>query len=208
MAPRLVAKQLSRPTGLGGAVIRFLMNRGNADLNSFALAQLAVEPNDRVLEIGFGGGVTLRRLLSRACFVCGVDRSDDVIAFARRRFSAAVESRTAEFKVGSVENLPVPSGTFEKALSVNTVYFWTSLEKGMDEIRRVLSPGGRVVIGFVPKIRMDRMNTPVDIFTPRTAEQLADALRKAGFTDVEIRAPRGPERAMIATGVASDQTGS
>ncbi len=93
--------------------------------------------------------------------MCGIDPSDDVIAAARRRFSVAVEKKgAAEFKVGSVESLPVPSGAFDKALSVNTVYFWTSLESGMAEIRRVLSPAGRVVIGFVPKARMDRMKMP------------------------------------------------
>ena len=78
MAPRFIAKQLSRPSGWGGAVIRFIMNRGNARLNRLAVSKLALTPNDRVLEIGFGGGLALSDLFSRAKFVCGIDPSEDV----------------------------------------------------------------------------------------------------------------------------------
>jgi len=46
-----------------------LMNRHNAKLNAFAVRQLDLVPTDRVLEIGFGGGVTLPSLIARAGFV-------------------------------------------------------------------------------------------------------------------------------------------
>lgn len=152
------------------------------------------------MEIGFGGGLALERLLARAQHVCGVDRSPDAVAWALRHFAKDVERGTADFKVASVEDLPLPPASIDKALTVNTVYFWTSLEAGMRELRRVLAPRGRAVIGFVPKARMDRMNMPPDIFTPREPEELAAALRCAGFVDVEIRAPNGPDRAMLAIG--------
>src|SRR5215831_11766213 len=71
MAPRFIAKQLSRPSGFMGAVIRLMMNRHNARMNAFAVRQLELEPADRVLEIGFGGGVTLPALLNSAAFVAG-----------------------------------------------------------------------------------------------------------------------------------------
>lgn len=204
MPPRFVARQLSKPVGLGGALIRFLMNRTNARLNELALAELDVGPGDRVLEIGFGGGVALKRLVSRAQHVCGVDRSPDAVAWALRHFARNVARGAADFQIASVENLPLPSASFDKAMTVNTVYFWTSLEAGLDELRRVLAPGGRLVIGFVPKARMDRMNMPPDIFTPREPEELATALRNAGFVGVEIRAPNGSDRAMLAIGLAGD----
>ena len=86
---------------------------------------------------------------------------------------------------------------------MNTVYFWPSLESGIAEIRRVLSPGGRVVIGFVPKARMDRMNMPADIFKPRAPEHISFALHEAGFADVEICAPWGDGRPMAAIGMVS-----
>ena len=66
------------------------MNRHNARLNAFAVGQLQLAPSDRVLEIGFGGGSTLPALLNTAAFVAGVDRSYDVIGWAKRHFAKAI----------------------------------------------------------------------------------------------------------------------
>jgi|SRR6188474_1109082 len=127
MAPRFIAKQLSRPTGVIGIIIRHLMNRHNARMNAFAVGQLQLAPSDRVLEIGFGGGSTLAALLNTAAFVAGVDRSRDVISWAKRHFAKAIESGRAEFRQGNVESLPFNEAAFDKVCTVNTVYFWTSL---------------------------------------------------------------------------------
>jgi arsenite methyltransferase len=51
------------------------MNRGNARLNNYALDQLELVPEDRAVEVGFGGAVLLTRLLRGGAFVCGIDRS-------------------------------------------------------------------------------------------------------------------------------------
>ena len=83
MAPRFIARQLSRPTGFFGRIMGQLMNWHNAKLNSYAVRQLELTPSDHVLEVGFGGGVTLRSLLASAAFVAGVDRSSDMVGRAK-----------------------------------------------------------------------------------------------------------------------------
>jgi hypothetical protein len=50
-------------------------------------------------------------------------------------------------------------------------------------------PGGRAVVGFLPKERMDRMGMPTDIFTSRDPEDVIAALRKTRFVDVRVRRP-------------------
>ena len=166
-----------------------LMNRTNADVNAFAVRQLELVPSDRVLEIGFGGGGTLPTLMAGAAFVGGVDRSRDVVARARARFSEAVQTGRADFREGSVEALPFEAGSFAKVCTVNTVYFWTSLDAGFAEIHRVLMPDGRLAVGFLPKDHMDRMGMPMDIFTSRTPDDVIAALTKAGFEGVRIERP-------------------
>jgi ubiquinone/menaquinone biosynthesis C-methylase UbiE len=201
MAPRFVAKQLSWPTGIGGWLVRVGMNRGNARLNSYALDQLQLVPEDRVVEIGFGGALIMPQLLQGAAFVCGVDRSQDAVGAAASRFADAASAGRAEFRVGTVENLPLPDAAFNKGISVHTIYFWQSLLAGSAELARVLMPGGRVVLGFLPKAHMDRMNMPADIFTPREPDEVIAALQDAGFSDTELRRP-SPETAwLVATGV-------
>jgi len=194
MAPRFIAKQLSRPTGVIGIIIRHLMNRHNARMNAFAVGQLQLAPSDRVLEIGFGGGSTLAALLNTAAFVAGVDRSRDVISWAKRHFAKAIESGRAEFRQGNVESLPFNEAAFDKVCTVNTVYFWTSLDAGFAEIYRVLKSGGRAIVGFLPKEKMDRMGMPSDIFTTRAPGDVAVAMRRAGFHNIRIERPT-PETA-------------
>jgi arsenite methyltransferase len=189
MPPRFIARQLSRPTGFVGRLIARLMNRTNAKMNAFAVVELELSSRDRVLEIGFGGGVTLATILDRSAFVCGVDRSPLVVATAKRRFASAVAAGRADFREGSVEALPLETGAFDKVCTVNTVYFWSSLEGGFAEIHRVLRPGGRVVVGFLPKERMDLMGLPDDIFTSRTPAAILGALEAAGFHGARIARP-------------------
>ena len=153
------------------------------------------------MEIGFGGGVALPRLIRGAAFVCGVDHSPDVVKAAAGRFSNAVRAEKAEFGVGAIESLPSADAAFDKVLSVNTVYFWESLEAGAREIARILKRDGRVVLGFVPKQRMDRMNMPSDIFSAREPEHVIAALKKVGFRDVEVRQPRSNTGGVVVTGV-------
>lgn len=114
MTPRFIARQLSYPTGLPGAIIGHLMNRRNAKMNHFALEQLKVKATDRVLEIGFGRGVILSPLVENAGFVVGLDRSPDVIRRAGRKFARARAGSRAAFHEGEVEALPFDASRFEK----------------------------------------------------------------------------------------------
>jgi arsenite methyltransferase len=201
MPPRFIARQLSRPTGFFGRIMGRLMNRHNAKLNSYAVRQLELKPSDRILEIGFGGGVSLPSLIAGAAFVAGVDRSSDMVRRAKSMFSEAVLAGRADFREGNVEELPFEASSFSKVCTVNTIYFWSSLDAGLAEIHRVLLPGGRVAVGFVPKERMDRWGMPADIFTLRAPDDVVAALRKAGFSDVRIEQPKPttPWNVLVAT---------
>jgi len=165
------------------------MNRRNAKINAFAVRRLSPGKADRVLEIGFGGGATLPELVGKAGFVAGLDRSRVMVARARSRFSEAVASGRAVFREGNVEAIPFGDSTFEKVMTVNTVYFWKSLDHGLAEIYRVLTPGGRVFVGLLPKEFMDRMGMPEDIFTPRTVGEITGALDNNGFDSVHVERP-------------------
>ena len=190
MPPRIVAQQLLHPTGLFGRLMGRLMNRHNARMNAFALELLELTPADRVLEIGFGGGVTLSTLIERAGFVAGIDRSQVMAERAKAQYAGDVAAGRAEFREGTIEALPFEAASFDKVCTVNTIYFWRSLEVGFAEIHRVLTPGGRAVIGFLPKSHMDRMGMPRDIFTARATEDVVAALENEGFVSLRVERPQ------------------
>lgn len=183
-----------------------LMNRHNAKMNAFVVQRLELTPADRVLEIGFGGGAALPALIAGAGFVAGVDRSATMVRQANARFAAAVSARRAEFRQGSVERLAFDAASFGKVCTVNTVYFWPSLDAGFAEIRRVLSPGGRLVVGFLPKEWMDRMGFPDDIFTSRTPDDVIGALTRSTFTDIRVERPQPTTRWNVITATRTHAT--
>ena len=147
------------------------------------------------------GRIVRVRCAYAAGFVAGVDRSGDVIGWAQRRFSRQIKAGRAEFRQGDVESLPFSAAAFDKVCTVNTVYFWSSLEAGFAEIYRVLKPRGRVAVGFLPKERMDRMGMPEDIFTGRAPLEVVGALTRAKFRDVLIARPEAhtPWNVVVAT---------
>jgi arsenite methyltransferase len=198
--PYFIARQLAHPRGLLGRIIGWLMNRHNARINAGAVRALELQVSDRVLEIGFGGGVSLKPLLDAAAYVAGVDRSRGMVRRAHSNFSAAVSEGRADFREGDVEALPFGTGSFGKACTVNTIYFWKSLEAGFAEIRRVLSPNGRLVVGFLPKDGMERLGVPQDIFALREPAEVVSALMSAGFKNVRVErpVPATPWRVVIA----------
>jgi len=170
-----------------GGIIRHYMNRRNAAMNAYTVELLDLTPTDRVLEIGFGGGVVLPSLIGGAASVVGVDPSLDVIRAANRRYGT---SDTLEFRLGKVEALPCAAGEFNKVCTVNTIYFWQNLNFGFSEIHRVLTEGGRVAVGFLPKAGMQRMNLPSDIFTLRDSDDVVAAMVQAGFRAVRVERPQ------------------
>ncbi len=193
MIARLAAalsRQLSRPSGTGGSVVAALMNRGNRELNDRVIARLDVRPGHRVLDLGFGGGLTFAPLWERGATVVGVDRAEDMITAARARFAGEVATGRLELHAGDVARLPLANGAVDRVLTVNTVYFWPDLAAAFGELRRVLAPGGRLVVAIRDMAVMRRLDPAV--FTLREPEQLAAALREAGFAETAVETP--PDR--------------
>ena len=76
-----VAKQLGSPSGLFGRLLMRFLNRGNVDMNDFTIKQLNLQQGNRILEIGFGGGYLLDKIIATQTpsFVAGIDPSVDVL---------------------------------------------------------------------------------------------------------------------------------
>ena len=195
---RLISDQLSRPSGFAGRLVARGMNRGNRDFNRRAIERLGVEPGTRVLDLGFGGGLTFGPLLARGATVVGVDRAPDMVAAAESRHRADIEAGRVALHAGEVQMLPLTDGSVDRVLTVNTVYFWPDLARAFAELRRVLAPGGRVVIGIRDGSVMKRVDPAV--FTLRRPEEIADELTAAGFGEAEVHsAPDGKSHLISAT---------
>lgn len=129
------------PRGMRGWLAGRLMLRMNRQ--DEVLDLLDVRAGEQILEVGHGPGGLIRALArTPAGRVCGVDPSPEMRDMARRR------GTRADLRLGTAERTGFGDAEFDCVVSVNTVGLWTSLEDGLDELRRVTRPGGRLVIAW------------------------------------------------------------
>ncbi len=157
----------------------------NADVNRTVVDLLQLQGGEQVLEIGFGPGVGIARLVARlpSGHVSGIDSSGVMLRQASRRNRRAIQQSRVDLRPGSVSALPWPGAHFDAAISVNNVMLW-NLEPDMLEVRRVLRPDGRLVIGLQEWAARG-------VKWPEQVEgRVRRALSGAGFTDAGVRADR------------------
>lgn len=82
---RLISRTAEHPSGWFGRVLAGIWWRETAPVNDVGLRLLAVQPGQHVLELGFGPGRTIRRLVLAGARVTGVDVSDQMLRLATRR---------------------------------------------------------------------------------------------------------------------------
>ncbi len=186
--PVFIARQAANPSGVVGRIIAWIMARETAALNEQAVQLLAVAASDRVLEIGFGHGHTVARLAAVAPKgrVAGVDVSEEMTRLATHRNRAAIADGRVDLRTGDGMSLPFDSGQFDKVLSVHTVYFWSAPDACLREIRRVLRPGARFVLGFTRSSSARRASFPAEVYTFYDEDQIRGLLTAAGFGSVQI----------------------
>jgi len=179
--------QCARPEGFMGRCMLRFMNFGHAPLTNWGLDHVTFRDGMTMLDVGCGGGATLKRLLkrSRGGKVFGIDISEESAAKARSLNKQLLGSQVF-VEQGSADSLPWEPQTFDVVTAVETVYFWPDLQKCFQEVKRVLKPGGQFAI-MLEVIEGDSMWTNVvDGMTVYPPEQLKDMLEQAGFSDVEV----------------------
>jgi SAM-dependent methyltransferase len=189
-----VFRQVRKPSGPFGKRVVRAMNLTHATMTDWGLQQITVAKNATILDIGCGGGQTVRKLAALAPEgkAVGLDYSPASVAVSRETSSREIESGRVQIEPGSVAALPFPDGTFDVVTAVETHYYWPDLPANVREVLRVLKPGGtfalvaetyrggpfRVVYGIVmPLLRAAFLSD---------AEH-RDLLTQTGFTEVETR---------------------
>jgi arsenite methyltransferase len=159
-------------------------------MNRLALEALDVRPGERVLEVGFGGGELLSRLLAARAQVTGIDPSEAMLARARLRFVRALREDRLTLRLGTAERLPLPNSSVDKACSVNAIYFWPDLNVALRELARVLRPGGALVLCFQTVEAVRRWPGHRHGFSAYEPKEVVEAMARAGLTLAEERRGR------------------
>jgi SAM-dependent methyltransferase len=145
--------------------------------------ELRLRPGGTLLDVACGRGAYGLLIAQKAGTpLIGVDFSAQALAEAREQ-AARIGVRNASFRAGELTATGLPDASAEAVLCTDAIQFPDEPASAYDEIRRVLRPGGRVVLTCWEPL--DRDDERISLRVRRA--DLGGGLRQAGFTDVEVR---------------------
>lgn len=174
---KLLWKAFGVPTGrLGRLGGKIMAGRRQRTIAVHVAELLDVRPGDRVLEIGFGPGIGIECVSHRLAGqgrIVGIDPSDVMMEMARARNAELIGKGVVTLVRGTVDRIPYEDGFFDKAYAMNSYQLWPDNTAGLAEIRRVLKPGGRLLLSFYGPAKKEIAR-----------ELVVEQLKHAGFREV------------------------
>ncbi|OXM54189.1 class I SAM-dependent methyltransferase [Amycolatopsis alba] len=164
----------------------------------------------RILDAGCGAGPITENLRDRGAIVTGFDSSAKMVELARKRLGDDADLRVAD--IGSP--LPFPDGAFDDVVVALVLHYLEDWSGPLAEIRRVLKPGGRLILAVNHPIGYKLLHPEADYFETvkwndeytfsgqnavltywhRPLHAMTDAFTAAGFrTAVVSEPPPAPE---------------
>ncbi|MFJ8958736.1 class I SAM-dependent methyltransferase [Lentzea sp. NPDC102401] len=164
----------------------------------------------RILDAGCGAGPVSVALRDRGAVVSGFDRSAKMVELARQRLGDDVDLRVADI----AGPLPYPDGAFDDAVAALVLHYLEDWTAPLAELRRVLKPGGRLIVVVNHPILLKMVHRETDYFATtkwsdeydfngqkavltywhRPLHAMTDAFTAAGFrTAVISEPPPAPE---------------
>lgn len=158
-------------------------------------AVAALQPGERVLDLGSGGGIDVllsARRVGETGFAYGVDMTDEMVELARAN-AAKARATNVEFLKGTIEDIPLPDAAVDVVISNCVINLSTDKARVIAEMHRVLVPGGRIGISDVvaeddlsAAERAKRGSYVGCIAGALSRAEYLRGLAEAGFVDAEV----------------------
>ena len=126
----------------------YAANYGDYPTNRLAVEQLDLPDQSTIVDVGCGTGSALRYAAAKVNNgnLIGIDPVPRMIEIAKE---LTIENKTGQsinFKVGSAEDLPVGDSIADLVFAFDSIDHWQDVAKGLNEILRILKPGGSFII--------------------------------------------------------------
>lgn len=181
--------QYQCPIGEKGKLVAALMNREHEPLTLWGLSKVEIGPDFVILDVGCGGGKTINRLAKMVPNgkVYGIDCSAEMVKFSKKINKTLITQKCVEIIEGSVEKIRFRDNSFDLVTAFETYYFWNNMCLALEEIKRVLKPGGKLLLvnellhNVTPAKLIEE--THVKLFP---LQEIQNMMKSVGFTDVQI----------------------
>lgn len=186
MLTEFLIKQSQKPSGLIGRVITKIWSFYFKKLSLWAIKQTTISDNYRILEIGYGGGSTIKNLLAlnKNLEIHGIDISKESYRTAQRVHSDSIRKGSVQLKIGNVENMPYQNNYFDRIFAIQPHIFWKDIKKSFQEVYRVLSSNSTLIIAS------EKEKIHYHMTDYRTSHEFSQLLTSIGFSKIEEKQNR------------------
>lgn len=190
-----IASQLRQPEGETGIKVGESMNASNEHICKNAYLQASFEDQQNVLEIGMGNGLFIAKILDQYPNMnfTGADFSKTMVDASISNNSKHINEGRLNFVEASIESLPFDDNSFDRIVTVNTLYFWPNPLQNCKELLRILKPEGKLIIGYRHSDFMNKIPFTEFGFTKYTDLETEKLMLDAGFKNISTSILKEPE---------------
>jgi ubiquinone/menaquinone biosynthesis C-methylase UbiE len=155
------------------------------EVRDAVIAAARLLPEHTVLDVGAGTGFLAEEAAKIARRVIAFDFSEAMLSEAR----AKLDGRNVEFKIGNVEQIPLPNASIDAVIGNMVLHHCQRPEVAVKEMARVLVPGGRLVLSDLQEHSHESLRKEhADLWMGFKMEYVRMTLKKAGLDGVSVDA--------------------
>ena len=185
---KYMGENFGNPQGIGGVIFTKIMNIFCQMQYKTVLENINLELKDNVLDIGFGNGYLIKKLLRKNIIIkiFGIDISNDMKNKVSKKLKHFIEKQYLKLSLEDIQNTSFENETFNKIYTVNTIYFWKDLDKCFSEIKRIIKSNGIFINVIYTKEYLDKMFHTKYGYNKYTFEEIKNITEKNGMEILKI----------------------
>ncbi|MBF2405549.1 class I SAM-dependent methyltransferase [Listeria innocua] len=175
-----LSEQAANPRGIIGEITTKIWSSYFEDLSKWTISNTELSDVTHVLDIGYGGGSNVKNLaeLNKNWTIYGVDISEESYKTATNLNKKAINNGKVKLSIQDVALMNYPADFFNIVYAIQTHMYWDNPQKGFEEIYRVMSQDGVLIVSS----EKDKIDYHMDEY--KTTATLTLLLKEIGFREV------------------------
>jgi ubiquinone/menaquinone biosynthesis C-methylase UbiE len=182
MKKNLIVKTFYKPEGAFGSIAGWIMHFKNMERIEWMIENLNLQGSEHLLEIGFGPGTALKKILTAnpKISAVGVEHSEVMFKQAASRNKKFIEAGRLKLICGEFEQVSYVNKKFDRIFMSNVHFFWSDINTKLNFLKKQLSKEGKIVIVHQPHYS----KTTRDVINQGAI--LKTHLASAGFVNITV----------------------